>query len=90
MSIKLNIEIGKKKVLAIAIDHPGWARSAKTEEDAIETLLSYAPRYMAAVPDANLPDPLQYEIVERLEGNASTDFGGPGVISFADERFRKG
>ncbi len=86
MTLKITLEIGKKKVCAIAADYPGWCRSAKTEEAAIESLLAYGPRYAAAVPSVNIPDPTRYEIVERLEGNASTDFGGPGVISQADER----
>ncbi|MEM8863255.1 MAG: hypothetical protein AAGD96_33515, partial [Chloroflexota bacterium] len=84
MTIKINLEIGKKKVNAIAVDYPGWCRSGKTEEAAIETLLSYAPRYRAAVPSILLEDAERYTIAERLQGNASSDFGGPGVESESD------
>lgn len=84
--MEITLEIGKKKVCAMANDYPGWCRSAKTEEGAIESLLAYAPRYAKAVPSLTLPDLANYTVSERLEGNASTDFGGPGVISIADER----
>ena len=84
MTIKINLEIGKKKVNAIAVDYPGWCRSGKTEEDAIEALLSYAPRYRLAVPSVLLEDAERYTVVERLQGNASSDFGGPGVESESD------
>lgn len=84
--MNITLEIGKKKAIAIAADYPGWARSAKTAEAAIESLLAYGPRYAAAVPSAIIKNVEPYHIVERLEGNASTDFGGPGVISQADEK----
>ncbi|MGH9224443.1 MAG: hypothetical protein ACRD2W_11845 [Acidimicrobiales bacterium] len=38
------LEVGSKKVFASALDWPGWCRSAKTEEEALETLATYVPR----------------------------------------------
>ena len=38
-----------KKVFASALDWPGWSRSGKTDDAAIETLLAYAPRYAPVV-----------------------------------------
>ena len=74
--IDVRIETGKSRVFAIAIDWPGWARSAKTEAEAIETFLEYGDRYKratgarVAVNDAN--------VVERAKGDSGTDFGVPG------------
>ncbi|HEX4905776.1 MAG TPA: hypothetical protein VFU93_10015 [Acidimicrobiales bacterium] len=74
--IDVRIETGKSRVFAIAIDWPGWARSGKTEAEAIETLLDYGDRYKqatgarVAVMEAN--------VVERAKGDSGTDFGVPG------------
>ena len=45
--MRVTLEIGPKgkKMVAVAPDWPGLARGAKTEEAAIERLLSYVPRY---------------------------------------------
>ncbi len=43
------LEIGKKRTIAVAIDWPGWCRSAFTEESAIQSLFDYAPRYARAL-----------------------------------------
>ena len=45
--IRVTLEIGPKgkKVVAVAPDWPGLERGAKTEEEAIERLRSYVPRY---------------------------------------------
>jgi len=39
------LEVGAKRVFATAVDWPGWCRSGRTEEAALENLLSYADRY---------------------------------------------
>ena len=81
--IDVRIETGKSRVFAIAIGWPGWARSAKTEAEAIEALLEYGDRYKratgarAAVKEAN--------VVERATGDASTDFGVPGFPNADNE-----
>jgi len=33
------LEIGKKRIVACALDWPGWARSARTEELALAALM---------------------------------------------------
>ena len=43
--IAVAIEGTRKKVFASALEWPGWSRSGKTPESAIENLLAYAPRY---------------------------------------------
>lgn len=44
--MRVMLELGPKgkRVVAVAPDWPGLSRGAKTEDDAIERLLSYRPR----------------------------------------------
>jgi len=78
-------------VFAVAIDWLGLARWAKTEDEALEALIRYVPRYrksLGAVAKA-LTEPRsgsQLKVVERVDGNATTDFGAPGVIATRDRR----
>jgi hypothetical protein len=67
------------------------ARWAKTEEDALEALVRYVPRYRASMGAAAkaLKEPRaakDMDVTERLKGNATTDFGAPGIISAGDRR----
>lgn len=82
------IEGTGKKVFASALDWPGWSRSAKTDEAAIEALLAYAPRYEPVARAAGLPFPASFEVdvAERLEGGSGTEFGVPSRPTTADER----
>jgi hypothetical protein len=79
------LEVGKKRVFAGAIDWPGWCRGGRTEEAALEALASAAPRYAAVTRLAQLRAPdTNFEVLERLPGTASTDFGAPGEIPDSD------
>src|SRR5215470_11575997 len=49
--ILVTIEDTPKKTFATATDWPGWSRSAKTEDEAIEALRRYASRYAVVVAD---------------------------------------
>jgi hypothetical protein len=77
------LEIGTKKVFAGYIDWPGSERSAKTEDEAVERLLAYAPRYAKAVKGFK---PGRVKVVERIKGDMTTDFGAPSSAPKADER----
>lgn len=84
------LEIGKKKVFAGAMRWPGWCRSGRDEGTALQTLLEYGPRYELAVQGAGLgfkapEDVSAFEVVERVEGNATTDFGAPDAGLSTDE-----
>ncbi len=82
-SHRIYLEQGKKWVFACAVDWPGWCRRGQGEEAAIETLLAYAGRYRAAVaPDFAVEG---VDVVGRLDGNATTDFGAPASIGPWDE-----
>ena len=85
------LEVGSRRVFAGALDWPGWCRSGRTEEAALQALAAYAPRYAAALgPLArDFPpsvDAAALQVVERLPGNATTDFGAPDAVPEADGR----
>jgi hypothetical protein len=82
------LEAGRSKVFACAVDWPGWERAGKTEEAALEALAAYGPRYAAATgaPTAGPDATDRFDVVERLAGTATTDFGAPDARSAADRR----
>jgi hypothetical protein len=87
--VDVYLEQGAKRVFAVAVEWPGWARAGRTQEDALTALLGYADRYRAAIGAvAGAPDAPQskadLQVVERLAGNATTDFGAPGVVPKLD------
>lgn len=88
-TVEVYLETGKKRTLASAVEWPGWTRAGSNEASSLEALLAYAPRYAQFVKRAKLEfdtptstDALH--IVERLKGNATTDFGAPDVTAAAD------
>lgn len=82
------LECGKKRVFACPLDWPGWCRSAKDEEAALAALAAYVPRYahVAELAAASFPATVgdAFDVVERLPGNATTDFGAPAMFAAAD------
>ena len=79
--VRVMIELGRKKrVVACAFDWPGWDRSAKTEEAALEVLEAYRPRYAQVTELAGLADEFgrtgDLEVVERVAGIGMTDYYG--------------
>ena len=71
-------------MFAGVLEWPGWCRSARSEEDALQALVDYAPRYAAALQGTRLgykapADARSLRVVERLDGDASTDFGVAGT-----------
>ena len=88
-SIPVYLEIGSKLVFASAYDWAGWCRSARDEASALQSLLDHAPRYAKAMIAEGIafqaPSELaEFEIVERLPGNSTTDFGGLGAVTSYD------
>ncbi len=82
------LEVGSKRVFASAVDWPGWCRSGRTEEVALESLAAYADRYRAVPERAGIAFPTRvadgFDVVERLAGSATTNFGAPGEIAKGD------
>ena len=62
------------------MDWPGLDRWGTSEDDAIEKLLAYAPRYAGVAERAGLAKAFamagDVEVVERVPGSSSTDFWG--------------
>jgi hypothetical protein len=92
-AVPVYLEVGKKRTFAGALDWPGWCRSGRTEDTALDALVASAPRYAKALGRRKVargftrPDALSsLRVVERLKGNATTDFGAPGIPSAADDR----
>jgi hypothetical protein len=73
------LEVGKHRTFACSLDWPGWCRAGKDEQSALDTLGDYAPRYAIVAVEAGIKFPKKagdaFDIVERLPGDASTDFG---------------
>ena len=91
MPLDAYVEIGSKRAFAGAIDWPGWCRAGRDEDAALESLFAYGPRYAAAVDGSGVrfAPPARVStirVVDRLTGDATTDFGAPSIAPAADGR----
>lgn len=89
--INVYLETGAKRTFACALDWPGWSRSGRDEASALQSLFDYAPRYERVLKEAHLnfepPEvPSVFHVTERLEGNATTDFGAPAIPPTQDSQ----
>ena len=74
------LEVGSKRVFAGSLAWPGWARAGRDEDAALENLAAHAQRFAAALEASRVKGftvPEDFSVVERLEGDATTDFGAP-------------
>ncbi len=83
------LEVGTKRMFACALEWPGWLRSGKSEEHALDALAAYAERYAVVAREAGVAFPsaraATFHVVERLPGTAGhTDFGAPGEVATRD------
>jgi hypothetical protein len=90
-TIDVYLEIGKKRTFAGALDWPGWCRIGRDEDSALQNLFDYGQRYAHIVSATRLgfhapADVSAFVVVERLEGNTTTDFGAPDVAPSSDTR----
>ena len=73
-----------KRWVGVAADWPGFERGGRTEDEAVEKLARYVPRYLPVAERARLGSELaaqtEVDIIGRYPGTGSTDFWG---ISFA-------
>jgi len=80
--VRVYLEVGGKRTFASAAGWPGWCRSGKDEQAALSALAAYVPRYTVVAKLAKVPfikgEP-SFKVVERIKGNATTDYGAPGV-----------
>ena len=83
-SCEVFLEVGQKRIFSVVPRWPGWCRSARDEEGALQALLDYAPRYARALAAAHLDfDPpmssAEFQVIGRLPGSGTTDFGAPAM-----------
>ena len=83
------LEAGQRRVFACALQWPGWCRPGRSEEAALAALAAAAPRYAEVCARAGFPfDPVEaaasFEVLERVTGSATTDFGALDVAPALD------
>jgi hypothetical protein len=86
---KVYLEVGSKRTFASAAGWPGWCRAGKDEQAALAALAAYAVRYAPVAKLAGVPFPAKvpaFDVVERLPGNATTDYGAPGIPAKDESR----
>jgi hypothetical protein len=89
MSVDIYLEVGKQRTVVGALAWPGWCRIGRNEQAAVEAFVAYGVRYTRVLQAANIaftpPNSLaELSVVERLAGNASTDFGIPEAVPAYD------
>ena len=87
--IAVQIERGTKRIFATAIDWPGWSRSGRTAEEALDALIASADRYASVASSAGMPftSPrglAELDVAAPVPGGSGTDFGVPSVAPGAD------
>src|SRR5215831_10685966 len=87
--LPVSLEVGQTRTFAIAHDWPGWCRSGRDEAAALHALYEYGPRYARALQTPRLqfraPSAASdLVVVERLSGNATTNFGAPNLALSRD------
>jgi hypothetical protein len=83
------LERGSKRVFACSLRWPGWCRSGRSEEVALDALGQYAGRYSAVARLAGQPFPsgeVTFEVTEVVPGSTTTDFGAPASVAHSDLR----
>ena len=87
--ISVVLESASKRTLALVPAWPGWCRSGRDGDAALQSLLDSAHRYAKVMQVAGikfqLPASLSdLNVTERVQGNATTDFGAPAIILDTD------
>jgi hypothetical protein len=89
--ITVVLEVTPKRSFASAVEWPGWTRSGRTPEAALEALAAYAERYGAVATTAGLKVPTltgveTLAVAEEIEGDATTSFGAPSKAATVECR----
>ena len=88
-SIKVFVEIGKKRIFVGAVDWPGLCRSARDEKMALQAVIDYGSRYAQVLHSKEIEfqipnDVSELIVTERHVGNSTTDFGAPAIMLDVD------
>jgi len=88
--ILVYVEVTPKRTFAAAVDWPGWCRSGRTRDEALEALVAYGPRYAKVVGKrAGFAPPADFaglKVSQRLKGGPTTEFGAPQVAPGGDRQ----
>jgi hypothetical protein len=88
MPVEVYVEATGKRAFAGAMDWPGWCRAGRDEEAALEILVDYGARYARVLNGSGVrftaPARATLAVVERMTGDATTDFGAPSIAPKAD------
>ena len=90
--VPVYLEAGNTRVFACSLDWPGWCRRAKTDEEALDALATYAPRYAVVAKRAGARFPAAaptFDVVERIawrggKAFSHVDFGALGSAAERD------
>ncbi len=78
------LEVAPKRSFVSAIDWPGWVRSRKTPDAAMQALIDYLPRYQVVAERAGVAGVADaaatFQVVDERTGNGSTEFGAIGQV----------
>ena len=88
---RIYLETAKRRSFAGAVEWPGWCRSGRDADAAVQALFDHAPRYAAVVGSAGggfeVPEDVSaLRVVETLPGDATTEFGAPSAAPGSDQR----
>jgi len=83
------LEVGAKRVFAGAVEWPGWCRSGRDADAALASLVEHGERYASVVDGVvrgfRAPGAVEdLRVIERLTGDATTDFGAPSIAPSED------
>ena len=89
--LRVILEIGRKRrIVAGAMDWPGLDRWGTSEDDALDRLSAYLPRYADVAERAGMGSAFararDAEVVERVSGSSTTDFWGIAHVPSQIER----
>ena len=89
-TIDIGEEVAQKKTFVWAVDWPGWCRSGKDRDLAIEAFVAARGRYAKVARRAGLELPHvetdDLHVVESVGGGGGTEFGVPSTITKLDRR----
>jgi hypothetical protein len=88
--VKVYVETGARRTFASAVEWPGLSRSGRDEPAALAALCEYAPRYARALSRSGLgfaapASPEDLQVVGRVRGTSTTDFGAPDMAAPGDD-----
>ena len=90
MTLDIGEEVAPKKTFVWAFDWPGWCRSGRDRDLAIEAFVTARGRYATVARRAGLELPAvaadDLRVVESVSGGGGTEFGVPSTITSLDGR----